>query len=344
LSATQTDYQVIRTKDSGTVDFRLDLPDLSPEFSFLALGETGSGAGSQLVLAEKIRKEGAAAAFAVLAGNAAGPDGSWIHGAYEGDVFAVPGPDDWRDGLAGFRRQFCEGATATPTHRRSQPHMYFYLDTPHARLVFVDTGRRGRLGEEQSQWLERVSQEPKAKVMILGRPICANGSYDDNLAGVDRLIRDHHYCLVIAGGVRNFQCYRITALAAGRQRIVWHVVNGGAGAGLDRTDRIPPAPQMTLPTEVPLAEGKDFECYPTREQSAARFPPLLPNWTMDRNQPPLYKSFLRVEVTGSGLRVQLFAVEDFGPQWVEAPPYREWLIPYPEAVRVERVSRLRVVV
>lgn len=320
------------------MDFRLDWPDLPPEFSFLALGETGSGAGPQLVLAEKIRKEGAAAAFAVLAGNASGPDGSWIRGAYEGNVLAVPGPDDWRDGLAAFRRQFCEGATAT------QPHMYFYLDTLHARLVFVDTGRRGRLAEEQFRWLERVSQEPKAKVMILGRPICANGSYDHDLAMVDRLIRDHNYCLIIAGGVRNFQCYRITALTNGRQRVVWHVVNGGAGAGLERTDRIPAAPQMTLPTEVPLAEGRDFECYPTREQSAGLFPSLLPNWTLDRNRPPLYKSFLRVGVTGSGLRVQLFAVEDFGPQWVEAPPYREWLLPYPEAEAAPalRNSRLRV--
>lgn len=196
------------------MDFRLDLPDLSPQFSFLALGETGSGAGSQFVLAEKIRKEGAAAAFPVLAGNPAGPDGSWVRGAYEGRVLAVPGPDDWRDGLAVFRQQFCEGATAW------QPHSIFYLDTPHARLVLVDTGRRGKLPEEQFRWLEWVSREPKAKVMILGRPVFANGRYDQSLAGVDRLIRDHNYCLVITGGVRNFQCYRITARSAVRQRIV----------------------------------------------------------------------------------------------------------------------------
>jgi hypothetical protein len=28
------------------------------------------------------------------------------------------------------------------------------------------------------------------------------------------------------------------------------------------------------------------------------------------------------------LRVQVFGVEDFGARWVDAPPYREWLISY----------------
>lgn len=177
MCTTQDHGWVSARRGVESLDFRLDLPDLSPQFSFLALGETDSGAGSQFVLAEKIREEGAAAAFPVLAGNPAGPDGSWVRGAYEGRVLAVPGPDDWRDGLAVFRQQFCEGATAW------QPHSIFYLDTPHARLVLVDTGRRGKLPEEQFRWLERVSRDPKAKVMILGRPVFANGRYDQSLAG-----------------------------------------------------------------------------------------------------------------------------------------------------------------
>lgn len=45
-------------------------------------------------------------------------------------------------------------------------------------------------------------------------------------------------------------------------------------------------------------------------------------------------------VTASGLRVQLFAVEDFGPRWVEAPPYREWLLPYPRGAAGQPNSRL----
>jgi hypothetical protein len=49
---------------------------------------------------------------------------------------------------------------------------------------------------------------------------------------------------------------------------------------------------------------------------------------VDRDQPPYHKSFLKVGVSAAGLRVQVFVVEDFNPQWVDAPPYREWVIPF----------------
>lgn len=294
-----------QTKRTGSVDFGLHVPGLAAEFSFLVLGNAGESGASQLLLLDKALREGADTAFAVLCGGAAGP--LELLRAYRRQILAVPGPRDWRDGLAAFMARF--GAT--------QPNLYFYLDTPGTRLVFADTGDQGGLGPRQLAWLRRVSLDPKPKILVLGLPIYAGGRYDARLAEADQVVRNQGYSLVISGGPRNFQRYRITAGAPGRQHGVWHVVAGGAGARLDRTDHIPLPP-----------EGEDFDCYPTREQSAARFPKLLPGWLTDHDRPPYYRSFLKVGVHASGLRVQVFAVEDFGPQWVEAPPCREWLIAY----------------
>jgi hypothetical protein len=110
--------------------------------------------------------------------------------------------------------------------------MYFYIDTPHVRVVCIDTGIKGRIDPEQEAWLAQVSAGPKPKILISGKPIYVDGTYNRHLANVDRLVNAHNYRLVIAGDTHNFQKYRVPVEVDGRPHVVWHLVNGGAGAFL----------------------------------------------------------------------------------------------------------------
>jgi len=90
---------------------------------------------------------------------------------------------------------------------------------------------------------------------------------------------------------------------------------------------------MDLPVKL-LHEPHDFECYPTRKQSGTYYNSLwqdhAPVWAVDRDMPPYHKSFLKVNVSSTHLKIQVFRVEDFDPQWIDASPYKEWEIPYGE--------------
>lgn len=346
----------LQARRTGNPDFRLDRT-LPAEFSFLVLGDTGEGDSSQFVLVDKLLHEGRDTSFAVIASDVVYPAGRthsyrekfyvpYRH--YGSDIHAIPGNHDWYDELVGFMTHFCD----TPRHYASdrvtidpdklralrsircnsvyQPNMYFYVDTPLVRIIGIDTGIKGHVDPEQLEWLRRVSKTDKPKILLSGMPIYANGVYNSKLANVDAVVRDESFVLVIAGDTHNFQKYRIRLA----EREVWHMVNGGGGAYIRRTDQIPHARDMRFGTsDVRLSsEPEDFECYPTRKQSkryyGAGFRARLPNWLLDRDQPPYHQSFLRVAVQAHGLRVQLFVVEDFERVWVEAPPYREWLLPY----------------
>ena len=170
--------------------------------------------------------------------------------------------------------------------------------------------------------------------MISGKPIYVDGTYNRHLANVDRLVNEHNYCLVIAGDTHNFQKYRVPVEGHGQPHVVWHVVNGGGGAFLHRTHTIPPADEMDLPVKL-RHEPDDFECYPTRDESRRYYNSWwqehAPDWAVDRDRPPYHKSFLKVSVRATGLRVQVFRVEDFGRQWIDAAPDPEWEIPFGES-------------
>jgi hypothetical protein len=209
--------------------------------------------------------------------------------------------------------------------------MYFHMDTPHVRLVCIDIGIKGHIDDEQEAWLRRVSADPKPKILISGKPIYANGEYDDNLANVDQIVKEHNYCLVIAGDTHNFQKYRVPVETNGRRRYVWHLVNGGGGAFLVRTHTIPLVSKMTrLPVRL-QREPEDFECYPTRQQSHKDYSwwkERMPDWLVDHDRPPYHKSFVKVRAEASGLRVRVFEVDDFYDKPNNDLLQPEWVIPY----------------
>lgn len=205
---------------TGGHDFAMTVPDLPPEFSFMVLGDTGEGDASQLVLVDKFLKEAADTAFTLIASDVIYPSGRshdyrekfYVpYRAYQHDIYAVSGNHDWYDELTGFMIHFCDNPyhfrdgnrrtvdaeklahlRAIRTNRVFQPNMYFSIDTPHVRIVCLDTGIQGRIDAEQEAWLARVSADPKPKILISGKPIYVDGTYNRHLTNVDRMVNAHN--------------------------------------------------------------------------------------------------------------------------------------------------------
>jgi hypothetical protein len=331
----------LQAQHDSTGEFRLQR-DLPESFSFVVLGDTGEGDASQLVLVDRFLEEAADCAFSIIASDVIYPAGRSAdyrekfyipYRHHEQDLYVIPGNHDWYDELHGFMAHFCDNRRrlrdpSLPTigddklmalrqirtNQVFQPNMYFFIDHPLVRIVCVDTGIKAVIDDDQEAWLRRVSADPRPKILLTGNPIYVNGGRKRSLDGVLSIVEQHNYVLVVGGDTHNFQRYRIPVGTGASSRIVWHVVNGGGGAYLRRTDTIPPAAEMEL-GPFSLEEGTDFACYPTREQSRralkGRWARLLPSWAADKNAPPYYKSFVKVAVGPEGLRVRAFGVEDF---------------------------------
>lgn len=342
--------------------FRDDLPD---EFSFVVMGDTGEGDSSQMVAVDKFLREGSDTEFSVIASDVIYPSGRsheyrekfYVpYRNYPKDIYAVPGNHDWYDELTGFMIHFCDNTfhrldpnqqTVDPeklkmlrmirSNRFFQPNMYFYIDTKFVRLVFVDTGIKGRIGDSQREWLLRVSDDAddKPKILISGKPIFANGQFDERLRDVNDIVNRFNYRLVVAGDTHNFQKYRIPASTNGKRKIVWHLVNGGGGAYLSRTHIIPEAKDMRFPPDLGIrltGEPDDFDCYPSREVSRKQYGSWLlerlPDAFADHDQPPYHKSFVKVYIRAAGILVQVFGIRHFGEESYNAGPISEWEIPF----------------
>lgn len=348
----------------GSSEFSFKRDDLPDEFSFIALGDTGEGDSSQMVVVDKFLREGADTAFSIIASDVIYPAGRsheyrekfYVpYRTYGNDIYAVPGNHDWYDELTGFMIHFCDNTRdytgqrvtidpkkleelrAIRRNRYNQPNMYFYMDTRYVRIVCIDTGIKGRIGDQQREWLLRISNDTdqKPKILISGKPIFVNGTFNDSLKDLNEIVNRFNYLLVITGDTHNFQKYQIPINVNGQQRIVWHLVNGGGGAYMNRTHTIPNARDMRFPTALGIRlenEPADFECYPTRDESRELYGSWLlenaPDALVDRDQPPYHKSFVKVKVQADGLRVLVFSVRHFDDQNLQAGPIRELVIPY----------------
>ena len=344
----------------GSHEFSFNRDDLPDEFSFIVLGDTGEGDSSQMVVVDKFLKEGADTAFSIIASDVIYPTGRshayrekfYVpYRGYKNDIYAVPGNHEWYDELTGFMINFCDNTRdytgqretidkdkletlrAIRRNRYMQPNMYFYMDTKYVRIVFIDTGIKGRIGDKQREWLLRISNDAdqKPKILISGKPIFVNGAFNDKLKDLNEIVNRFNYRLVIAGDTHNFQKYRIPISVDGQRRIVWHLVNGGGGAYMNRTHTIPQAHDMRFPRDLGIRlenEPADFECYPKREDSRRLFGSWFlenaPDPLVDRDQPPYHKSFVKVEVQADGLRVPVFGVKHFNEQSL----ITELVIPY----------------
>jgi hypothetical protein len=151
------------------------------------------------------------------------------------------------------------------------PGPYFALDAGPILLVAIDTGIIAGIDREQGEWLRRVSAaSEKPKILLTGKPIYVDGQYRpcciEGGGTVDDVVRvpAHNYVAVIAGDIHNYQRYPIT-LPDGRT--IQHVVNGGGGAFLHATHKIPNIDWCRLPGVT----EREFRCYPLRGDSLSMF-------------------------------------------------------------------------
>jgi hypothetical protein len=277
--------------------------------SFLLTGDTGQGDSAQYAVADQIVRQADGTAFLFLCSDVVYPAGGIEdygyavlkpYASYDGPIYAIPGNHDWYDDGDGFMYWFC-GLRVRPrrgsrlrelTWRRSpvarseqldelerlragrepiggQPGPYFAIEAGPLLLVCLDTGLGGPLDRAQSDWLRRVSQDARPKLLLTGKPLYVDGRVEPRpLEGggtILELVSDarHGYLAVIAGDTHNYQRYLVT-LEDGRR--MPFIVSGGGGAFLHQTHTIPHLDEVDLPG----VDEASFRCYPLRGDSLAR--------------------------------------------------------------------------
>ena len=156
----------------------------------------------------------------------------------------------------------------TDAQQAVQPGPYCAVDAGPLRLVWIDTGLRGRVDAEQARWLREVSAGDRPKILITGRRCTrTRGSTRCPLDGggdLDEIVTDpaYGYVAVIGGDDHNYQRYPVDVCDG---RTLQYVVAGGGGAYMSATH--------TIPRPGPSARGArgDFRCYPLRGDSLAHY-------------------------------------------------------------------------
>jgi hypothetical protein len=158
-----------------------------------------------------------------------------------------------------------------------QPGPYFTIDTRQLRLVCIDTGIVGDIDAEQGRWLERVSADPRPKILLTGKPLVVDGGVQPcritgatgEFSRVLEIVHDprFRYLASIGGDIHNYQRYPVRI----GDRTVQHLVSGGGGAFMHATHlivRIDPAAALGVTEE-------EFRCYPLRRDSLAAYSRVL---------------------------------------------------------------------
>lgn len=154
-----------------------------------------------------------------------------------------------------------------------QPAPYFALDAGPVRFVGIDTGISGELDAEQYEWLRRVSlgSPERPKILITGKPIYVDNKYHPGrVTGttqtVDDVVTDPraNFVMAVGGDIHNYQRYPVVVGG----RTIQYVVNGGGGAYMHATHRIPPV-------DIHGVTERTFRCYPLRRDSLARFSQVI---------------------------------------------------------------------
>ncbi|MFL5914891.1 MAG: metallophosphoesterase family protein [Gaiellaceae bacterium] len=227
---------------------------------------------------------------------------------YPQPIYAIPGNHDWYDDLTGFMFHFCglrraarglpgspgwksalrrllwrrapkghekaiarmRQMRAQPSQQARQPGPYFALAAGPIVLVGIDTGITGGIDRDQGEWLRRISNSPRPKILLTGKPLRVNGQlHPGEIEGggtVDEIVQapENNYIAAIGGDVHNYQRYP-ARLEDGRT--IQYIVSGGGGAFMNETHKIPNIDRSGL-NGVSEAE---FRCYPLRGDSLSIF-------------------------------------------------------------------------
>jgi hypothetical protein len=226
---------------------------------------------------------------------------------YPAPIYALPGNHDWYDDLRGFMFHFCGRETqprrpkarlfskaglrdrlwarreqppdpkrveemrrlrGAPAQQARQPGSYWVIETGPIELVAIDTGiGNSGIDAAQGDWLRRVSESSKPKVLLTSAPIYVDGQHescpiDGGRAGtVDKIVRnpDFKYIAAIGGAIHNYQRYPVDVDG----RTIQYIVSGGGGACMNATHKIRNIDRCGLEG---VSEA-DFRCYPLRGDS-----------------------------------------------------------------------------
>ncbi len=152
----------------------------------------------------------------------------------------------------------------------AQPNMYFCIDTPHLKIVAIDTGILGRLDYQQGQWLRRVSGGRKPKLLISGKPVYSGETFsprrimdesggDGHAGSIWSIVSDsaNNYVGMLSGDIHHYQRHAV-ALSDGRK--LQCMITGGGGAFMSSTHQIGRV-------ERPEVGEASWTVYPTRADS-----------------------------------------------------------------------------
>jgi hypothetical protein len=133
------------------------------------------------------------------------------------------------------------------------------MDAGPLRIVGIDTGILGGIDADQGAWLRRVSQGPRPKILVTGKPLYVDDAHHPcPIAGggtVDDIVRDpaNNYVAAIGGDIHNYQHYPVRV----GDRVIEYIVSGGGGAFMHATHTIPRV-------RVGGVTEDEFRCYPLR--------------------------------------------------------------------------------
>ncbi len=300
--------------------FKIDTWSDREAFSFQVVGDTGEGDRSQDVIIDDLNTMPMTypdSLFMLNLGDVVYPDGSrsdyekrffYPYRHYPLPILAVTGNHDWYSYLNGYERHFLEISPAAKLFGRTQvlqPNIYYFIETKRARVICLDSGKKGRINPEQLAWLQQVcSMEPsdKPKILALHHPLYSNDKRNRKLADVlEPIINQHEIRLVLSAHVHNYQKYEIVDQQTGHTTV--HIVSGAGGAGLSPTQNLR---ELKLVTEF----------YPSVAESRGKFPrflfftPPAPITTCSDSY-PYYKSFVNVSIRSSGFRLTVFTKKGF---------------------------------
>jgi hypothetical protein len=285
--------------------------------SFLLMGDTGEGDASQFAVVPPLETQAPGSAFLFICSDVIYPAGGideYLYNffkpyrRYDGPIYAIPGNHDWYDDCTGFMYWFC-GVAAAPRKpggllrsllwRRppaghpdlikqcrelrpapEQPGPYLVIDAGPLRLVGIDTGITNSIDADQGRWLHRVSQGPRPKILLTGKPLYVDGERRpgriEKGGALDEIITapEHNYIAAIGGDIHNYQRYPVQ-LPDGRT--MPYLVSGGGGAFMHETHTIPNMDE----TQLGVSE-KDFRCYPLRGDSLSRYSQLYASKLLGR--------------------------------------------------------------
>ena len=241
---------------------------------------------------------------------------------------------------------------------------FFEVQTNLFALIAVDTGVLKAVDAAQWDWFKAALERSRGKfrMVILGHPLYTGGLYQgdpDKLQGewtpslgspfggdaepftaVHKLLKEEKVEVVLAGDMHDFEHYKESYKADGKDHTMHHFVNGGGGAYI----------VVGLPFDWPRhPDLPDWTYFPRKDAIINKLDAQTPFWKMplwlwvkhlsgwpfsgyimsaafDHNKAPFFQSFVEVQVLSSKKEVRFIPYGANGPlRWRDLENYEAWV-------------------